>query len=543
MNIMEMKRLLIFFTCLLLILSVLSCTKNGASATKQDGNLPSKLSIIPLPEIINYSEKVIELPSKITISSSFDDTMQELLKKTFNSVLSLSTDVQDNASSYISVKEDASLGKEEYLLEITDKGIIIYYSAKEGLIWGVQSLRQILEQTNFYNSDSKKYALIVSVKDKPKYAWRGFHIDLARHMFTLNFLKKTIDYLSLYKINKLHLHLTDDQGWRIEIKKYSKLTEIGAWRKFDRYDKECLERAKTDNSFDIDKRFIRNGDEYGGFYTQNEMKELVDYARKRGIDIIPEIDMPGHMTAAIRAYNDMSCTGNIGWGDEFSDPLCSGKEKNYTMIKEIIDELYNVFPSDCFHMGADEVSVEKWEKCEKCQKVMKEKNFTDISQLKSYFVDNISSYLKQKGKKVLVWDDAFDESLPKDITYFFWRDWVKDNPGIITQSGAKMIFMDWESFYLSADVSDKSISTLYNYNINSRYLNVVETNLLGYQACVFTEHIPNEIIFEEHVYPSLQAFSEVAWGSKRDYSHFANRMKWHIDMMTKNNIHYTKCSF
>jgi N-acetyl-beta-hexosaminidase len=273
------------------------------------------------------------------------------------------------------------------------------------------------------------------------------------------------------------------------------------------------------------------------------MKNLSEYAKQRGIDIIPEIDMPGHMSAAIRSYNDMSCAGNIGWGEEFSDPLCPSKENNYIVLKKIIDELSNVFKSEYFHIGADEISVDKWNECERCQKMMAEKKFTDVSQLKSYFVENISSFLKQKGKKVLVWDDAFNETLPNDIIYSFWRDWVKDNPGRITQSGAKMIFMDWTSFYLSADVSDNSVSTLYNYTINSRYLNVMETNLLGYQACVFTEHIPNEIKFEEHVYPSLQAFSEVAWGSKRNYSQFANRMKWHIDMMSNNNIRYTECSF
>lgn len=163
---------------------------------------------------------------------------------------------------------------------------------------------------------------MVDIKDAPKYDWRGFHIDVVRHMFTVDYLKKVIDCLSFYKINKLHLHLTDDQGWRIEVKKYPLLTQEGSWRDFDEYDKRCVELSQQDYNYEIDPRFVRNGSQYGGHYTQEEMKGLVSYALERGIDIVPEIDMPGHFSAAIKVYPELSCTGEAGWGEEFSYPIC-----------------------------------------------------------------------------------------------------------------------------------------------------------------------------------------------------------------------------
>ena len=159
---------------------------------------------------------------------------------------------------------------------------------------------------------------MVDIKDAPKYDWRGFHIDVVRHMFTVDYLKKVIDCLSFYKINKLHLHLTDDQGWRIEVKKYPLLTQEGSWRDFDEYDKRCVELSQQDYNYEIDPRFVRNGSQYGGHYTQEEMKGLVSYALERGIDIVPEIDMPGHFSAAIKVYPELSCTGEAGWGERNS---------------------------------------------------------------------------------------------------------------------------------------------------------------------------------------------------------------------------------
>ena len=321
------------------------------------------------------------------------------------------------------------------------------------------------------------------------------------------------------------------------------LTQEGSWRDFDEYDKRCVELSQQDYNYEIDPRFVRNGSQYGGHYTQEEMKGLVSYALERGIDIVPEIDMPGHFSAAIKVYPELSCTGEAGWGEEFSYPICPSRPENYQFVQSIIDEMVEIFPSEYFHIGADEVEKDNWEQCEVCQRLMQQEGYQKVDELQNRFVKIMTNYVKGKGKKVMGWDDAFLEKEPQDLIYTYWRDWLPDQPGKITQKGYPIIFMEWSRFYLSATPSDEGLSSLYNFEIEPQFPGIVKQNVLGFQACVWTEMIPNERKFGQHVFPSLQAFSELAWGSSRNWIDFTNRLKWHVKWLNANGFYFTKPGF
>ena len=497
----------------------------------------TQVSLIPLPESVVYGTSNIILPNNMSVSQELPDLPAQLLKETLAEVMEIeNTKSATNENAFIRISKDNALAEEGYKITVSAESIKIDYATSKGLLWGVQTLRQILLQNTVANNGDKTIPAL-TISDTPKKTWRGFHIDVARHMFTIDYLKKIANCLSFYKINKLQLHLTDDQGWRIEIKKYPELTAIGGWREFDKYDKRCIELSQSDPDYTIDSRFIKNNNEYGGYYTQEELKDFIKYATERGIDVIPEIDMPGHFSAAIKAFPDLSCTGETGWGEEFSYPVCAGKTEYYPFFKDIIDEVTALFPSEYMHIGADEVEKHNWEKCERCQKLIREENLSNVEALQNYFVKEMANYVKSKGKKVMAWDDAFDAKAPQDILYTYWRDWLSDQPGKITQRGYPIVFMEWGRFYLSATPSDALLKSLYEFSFEPQFEGIVKNNVIGFQACVWTETIPNERKFGQHVFPSLQAFSELAWGSRCEWNNFTSRLPWHLKWLAGNGIH------
>lgn len=504
-----------------------ACSDDDSSSNKE--YTVKRLRIIPEPNSISHGRYNITIPSETTISSDIKGIGAELLSETLTEVNG-SAGSADNQTAYIRIFVDDKLEKEGYRITVEDDGCSIYYSTEVGLLWGIQTMRQILLQHATESNGAKSIPLL-TLSDSPKKEWRGFHIDVARHMFSMEHLKRVVDYLSFYKINKLQLHLTDDQGWRIEIKQYPTLTSIGGWRPFDEYDERCIELAKTDDSFSIDPRFIRGADEYGGSYTQEEIKDLINYATERGLDVIPEIDMPGHFTSAINAFNDLSCLGTAGWGTEFSDPICAGKTENYPMIKNIIKEVAELFPSQYFHIGGDEVEKTRWRNCPRCQGLISELGLSGVDGLQNYFIKEMADYARSLGKEVMAWDDAFISSEPQELLYTYWRDWKSTQPAKITQEGYPLIFMEWGRFYLSATPSDAHLESLYGFEFEPQFKGIVKSNVIGFQACVWTEMIPNETKLGHHLFPSLQAFAELAWGSKRDWSSFQSRVPWHLNWL------------
>src|SRR6202012_3130186 len=282
----------------------------------------------------------------------------------------------------------------------------------------------------------------VSITDAPTYAWRGMHLDVWRHFFSIAYLKKFINVMSLYKMNKLHLHLTDDQGWRIEIKKYPKLTEEGAWRTFDKNDSACMKRAKDNPDFEIDPSHIIHKDGktlYGGFYTQAQMKGIVAYAAARHIDIVPEIDMPGHMMAAINSYPFLTCNGENKFGELFSRPICPCNETTFEFAENVYSEIMEIFPSKYIHIGGDEVDRSDWAKSDACKALMQREGIKDLPALQSYFINRMEKFFNAHGRKLIGWDEIIEGGISPTAIVMYWRSWVPDAPVKAVKNGNKVI--------------------------------------------------------------------------------------------------------
>lgn len=340
-------------------------------------------------------------------------------------------------------------GKEgAYTLTAESDKVNITGNSYGGVIAGIESLRQLfppqIESKEIVKGTD--WAIpAVNIQDAPRFEWRGIMLDVSRHFYTIGEVKELLDVMALYKMNKFHWHLTDDQGWRIEIKKYPLLTEKGAWRKFNSHDRECIRQSKTNNNPDMaipeDKIRIVEGDTlYGGYYTQEDIKDVIAYAKIRGIDIIPEIDMPGHMLAAVSNYEGVSCFNETGWGSVFSSPVCPGKDSALEFCKNVYTELIALFPYKYVHIGGDEVEKTNWKKCPDCQKRMHDNNLKTEEELQSWFIHDMERFFNEKGKEMIGWDEIIEGGLSKTATVMWWRSWVKDAATKTTAQGNPVIF-------------------------------------------------------------------------------------------------------
>jgi len=298
----------------------------------------------------------------------------------------------EQASVVITKSTLENLPDNAYQLEIDPDGIRLQSSTSEGVFYGIQTIRQLMQNA----VDGKIPSL--KITDYPAYPWRGLMIDVSRHFYPLEYLKQQIRILSYYKLNKFHLHLTDDEGWRIEIKSYPELTLKSAWRNLDRRDQMLLRPGRNT----LDRHFVQEDADgnmrYGGYYTQEEIKDLVAYAATYHVDIVPEIDMPGHMMAAIQTYPEFTATGKPAWGTLFSSPLDPSNEKVLIFVKKVWDEILGLFPSEYIHIGADEVDKTTWKESEACRKLMEEKNLSDVNKLQSWFVEQVCDYINPKTR-------------------------------------------------------------------------------------------------------------------------------------------------
>ena len=428
-----------------------------------------------------------------------------------------------------------------YRLDISPNRILLSSPHRDGIFYGLQTLRQLLFSARQQGETGNLTIPCASIVDYPAFEWRGLMLDVSRHFFSLEYLKKQIDLLSYFKMNKFHLHLTDDQGWRVEIRKYPQLTQKGAWRKFNRQDSMCIMSARRDPDFALDPRFIIYNNEeaplYGGYYTQDEIKELVRYAQTRHVEIIPEIDMPGHMSAAIGLYPELSCPGEVGWGNTFSYPLCPCNDATYTFLEDVLDEITELFPSRFIHLGIDEVEKNTWAGSDACKNLMKEKGFEQLEQLQTYFAERIQKYLLTKGKEVVAWDEVMEGGINSDVNVMFWRDWVGGVPEKAVNNGNRIIFVPTSPLYFSR--RDSSLYAIYH--IHKLFDAIPEDKqflIRGAQACIWSEMTPSENMANMQIYPRLLALSEATWTQKnaQHWPSFKQRLTHQLVFLDTENV-------
>lgn len=455
--------------------------------------------------------------------------------------LKLSTATKGSSSNAIILKNRLkSKEKESYQLTVKRRNITIDGTTAQSVFYGIQTLRKATPT----DGGTISYPP-VKIVDYPRFDYRGMHLDIARHFQSVAFIKKYIDILALHNNNKFHWHLTEDQGWRIEIKKYPKLTEVGAWRS---------ETVIGKNSGKYD------GIPHGGFYTQEEVKEIVKYAQDRYITIIPEIDLPGHMLAALAAYPELGCTGGPyevekKWG-VFDDVLCAGQEKTYTFLEDVLSEVMDLFPSEYIHIGGDECPKTRWKECPRCQAKIKALGLKDDHKhakefyLQSYVTERVEKFLNKNGRRLIGWDEILEGKLAPNATVMSWRG---TSGGVEAANMGHDVIMTpntyaYFDYFQTADIENEPLAigghlpvrTVYNYEPYDGIPTDKQKHILGVQANVWTEYMKTSDHIEYMVMPRIAALSEVQWvqADQKDYNGFLNRLPQLLHLYDKLGYNY-----
>ena len=497
-----------------------------------------KNNIIPTPneQTINNGFMEIENSPEIITESNFNSAAT-LFK---NAIKKLDLTSKKTTKNRINFFFNEKLNEEEYILKINTDQIPIVASTETGAIFGFQSLYQLMN-LNLKNGVVKLQNQVI--KDSPRFKYRGMHLDVGRHMYPVAFIKKYIDGLAMLKFNNFHWHLTEDQGWRIEIEKYPELNNIGSYRD------STLIGHYTDKPWQFDKT------RYGGFYTKKEIKEVVRYAEKRGINVIPEIEMPGHSQAAVSSYPEFGCTGEqVGvaplWG-VFKEIYCS-KNETFDFLEEIIDEVVELFPGKYIHIGGDEAPKTNWKACGNCQNVINREELKDEHELQSYFITRMEKYINSKGKQIIGWDEILEGGLAPNATVMSWRgvsggiEAAKMNHEVIMTPNATC-YLD---HYQAKDTSNEPlaiggytpIEEIYNYEpIPDELDESLHKYIIGAQGNVWTEYMKTSDHVEYMVFPRIFALSEVVWAKNRpSFNDFENKVIGMYPILDKMDINYSK---
>ncbi len=506
----------------------------------------SELGLIPQVQQIELRKGafVFNNNTVFTVPETTDQRIFNFIKTNFpeNKISQKHNSDNNNSVIFSKIKSDTLSNSELYYLDINSDNIEIKALSDTGYFYALQTLMQILPDT--IPAEFSDTLPAISIFDKPQFKWRGAHLDVCRHFFDKAFVKKYIDLLAKHKMNRFHWHLTEDQGWRIEIKKYPKLTEIGSIRK------ETVIK-KNFNPYKGD------GKEYGGFYTQEDIKEIVAYARERFITVIPEIEMPGHSLAALAAYPNLSCTKDsfevlTRWGISH-DIYCAGNDSVFLFLQDVLDEVCELFPSKYIHIGGDEAPKDRWEKCAACQARIKANNLKDENELQSWFIKRIETYLNAKGKQIIGWDEILQGGLAPNATVMSWRgeqggiDAANQNHYVIMTPGKPCYFDHYQSKNRDSEPfaigGCNTLKDVYEYNPVPDILPPEKQKyILGSQANLWTEYISTAKQAEYMAYPRLCALSEVVWtgNNKPGYKNFYKRLQRHLLRLDNWNVNYRK---
>ncbi len=516
-----------------MILTLFSCSDPQVKLTSP--------SIIPAPQSLQVNPGHFTINEETTLSNNDDFTAS------YNFLLSFLKDATDrdwdtkySDNNAIILEYDSSItSKEGYNIISTDRNITIKASTDAGAFYAVQSLIQLMPAD--INNATEIYIPAVTIKDEPRFNYRGMHLDVSRHMYDVDFIKKYIDAMAMLKMNNFHWHLTDDQGWRIEIKKYPKLQEIAAYRD------STLVGHYNDTPHQYD------GKKYGGYYTQEEVREVIAFAKARHINVIPEIEMPGHTQAAIAAYPELGCTGNnidvaMKWG-VFEDIYCPN-EATFTFLENVLDEVMELFPSKYIHIGGDEAPKTQWKTSDVAQKVIKENGLKDEYELQSYFIQRMEKYINSKGRQIIGWDEILEGGLAPNATVMSWR----GLEGAIeaAKAGHDVIMTPTSHCYFDYYQSENDdeplaiggflpLEKVYNFNPIPKELSDEEAiHVLGVQGNIWTEYMTTSDQVEYMAFPRMLAMSEVAWSpvENRNYEDFINRLEYFHERMDALEINY-----
>ena len=495
---------------------------------------PTNYEVVPLPQsIVMQKGEPFVLNSQVQILAAEGlqreaQFLQQYIKEVSDIDLAIA-DKRQKKTTYIVLSVSPKVTNPEgYVLTVSEKGITIEGGSSAGVFYGIQTLRK---------SIASRQIPAAVVTDAPRFVWRGMHLDCSRHFFSVDFVKKFIDLLALHNMNRFHWHLTDDQGWRIEIKKWPKLISIGSQRS----------GTIIGTNSDID-----DGIPYGGYYTQDEAREIVAYAKERHITVVPEIDMPGHMLAALASYPELGCTGGpyqVGhyWG-VYKDVLCVGNEKVYQFVEDVLTEIMDIFPSEVIHIGGDETPTEKWEQCAKCQSLA-----LGGHTLQGYFTQRVFNFLTAHHRRALGWDELLENKAPQDAMIMSWRG--TEPGGKAAEMGHDVVMAPTTHCYFDyQQVKDVlfepsrcggyiPIEKVYSLDPAPDSLSAAaKKHILGVQANLWSEYMTNERIVEYQALPRMSALAEVQWTqpSRKNYDDFVIRLTRMTELYDKYHYRYCK---
>ncbi|MEI8075296.1 MAG: family 20 glycosylhydrolase [Bacteroidota bacterium] len=516
----------------------------------QISNAQKEPSIIPKPVslIINKGNFILDqqVSIKYAIAQKSLFPAVNYFVAAINDISGIKINLNKKTDKIIELKIDntISVNNEGYLIKVTPTQINITAKGYAGIIYGFQTLLQTIPQVR---TNAILSIPCMDIIDEPRFKWRGMHLDVSRHFFSIALVKTYIDLMAAYKMNTFHWHLVDDQGWRIEIKKYPKLTSVGAWR----VDQTSLVWGTRPQALPGEDP------NYGGYYTQEQIKEIIAYAGIRNITVVPEIEMPGHIASAIAAYPELSCSGNFqlpmtgGNYKNMSSNYCAGNEAVFHFVEDVLTEVINLFPSKFIHIGGDEVDKTDWQKCAKCQARIKKEGLKNEDELQSYFVKRIEKFINSKNRKIIGWDEILEGGLAPEAAVMSWRgekggiQAANMNHLVVMTPGTPCYFDNYQAGPEGEPLAIGGFNTLkkvYDYEPIPKELNKEKYQyVLGAQANLWTEFITTSAHIEYMVLPRMLALAEVVWSpvSSRNWNDFNRRLKYHFNAFDQKGLHYS----
>lgn len=492
------------------------------------GTTEPDITIIPSPLTITLKSSAFSVPEAITVSVS-DPSLQDC-EEYLHHVTGAAIEMTEEPGGQVKITLDSAMDSEAYALEISAKGIDVRAGSYKGVINALATVGQIRTQSK---SGTIRGA---NVQDSPLYEWRGYQLDVSRHFFTIEEVKSLLLEMADYKMNQFHWHLADDEGWRVEIKKYPQLTQTGAWRDpaTHRNDIACAHRgaAAIDSSFDLPKDRVREDGMYGGFYTQDEIRGVVQFAASLGIDIIPELDMPGHSLALLQCFPQLTCHNNAAWCETFSTPLCLGNDEVLDYCKDIYREIFELFPYKYVHLGADEVEQSVWKSCTKCQRRIRAEGLGNESGLQAWFVKQMEAFFIENGKTLIVWDDAVSPELDPSTVIQWWRSWRPDTLKEALELGHTVLLSPGEYMYLDGSQNRNTFAKVYGYDPIDQITEPYKDQIAGVHCNLWCEYVPSFDRACYQIFPRFFIASQLFWaGGQKDAALFEKDVIRHIELL------------